>query len=508
MPELSEPVSLDLYLDRVLSEQDQILFREAAKAAQVSAFRAAYVMVWLSCAESLKRKFIELAPRDGNAGRVVGGIQRRESTHQAVDKYILEQAKKYGLLTETEFTRLEHVYTMRCVYGHPYEEQPTAEELVAAASTVVDVVLSQPTKLRHGYLQDQVHLLTERRAFLDDLFEAVERYADLIQTKADDSLHLWFLRKLWDKLQSIAIDPSMAVFLRRGIWFSIVYLRRTREIFDDWGVVEDLIQYPAVLSQVLSDQELFNRIGDSAQDMVVGFLLDESALDSGYLERLKDLASKDLLNGRQRERLAEFIREIPLEYLASSGIHPSYYADRIIEELKSRNWYVQNPAIKVLKNVGAERIGWISSGVQQRLGNNVLQAAEGSAREARSFLRAISNSEDPWPDDFIEGIITECFVNDDNEIRFKAECLYQALRCMRTIGEASRTAIIGRLVNRIQNGTWKHGWGPLHHKGKQESLEILEKVIGEDEIIFGVVKPLIEIVQGLETEEENGVQSF
>jgi hypothetical protein len=182
MPESPSPGPLDPYLDQVVSDQDRILFREAARTAQVSAFRAAYIMVWLSCAESLKRKFGELAPRDGNARKIVGDLQRKESTHQAVDKYILEQAKEYGLITETEFTRLEHVYTMRCVYGHPYEEQPTVEELSAAASTVVDIVLSQPTKLRHGYLQDQVRLLAEQPTFLDDLFEAVERYADLVQS--------------------------------------------------------------------------------------------------------------------------------------------------------------------------------------------------------------------------------------------------------------------------------------------------------------------------------------
>ena len=106
MPEQRNEGPLDPFLEEVLSDEDRVLFEEAAKAARVAAPRAAHLMIWLSCAESLKRKFREMAPRDGEAARISGEIAQRETNHKAVDKYLLQKAKEYGLVTDLEFTHI------------------------------------------------------------------------------------------------------------------------------------------------------------------------------------------------------------------------------------------------------------------------------------------------------------------------------------------------------------------------------------------------------------------
>ncbi len=313
---------LEPYLEEVLDEQDQVLFAEAVQSAGAGALRAAYLMTWLSCAESLKRRFKEMAPRDGSAKKIAGKVTRKEDAQQSVDSYLLDRAKEYGFIGETDHSRLMHVYNMRCIYGHPYEEQPSKEDLISAASTVLEVVLGRPLKLRHGYLDDQVRLLTKEKNFLDDVPEAVERYVEEVLPKVDEALHVWFLQKLWREAEKLARDPSMGVFLRRAVWFSIGYLKAKNDLMAEWDFVPDLTNCAVVASQILAEPTLFSRIGEHAQDVVVAHLVDFARTTSDFLYLLENLDRADALTSRQKERFTAALNGMQMAHIAESGIHP------------------------------------------------------------------------------------------------------------------------------------------------------------------------------------------
>ena len=76
----SQAVDLHKYALQILAEQDRPLFDDAVKAAEVGALRASYMMIWLACAESLKRRFREAQLRDHTAGNIVGTIENRKRT--------------------------------------------------------------------------------------------------------------------------------------------------------------------------------------------------------------------------------------------------------------------------------------------------------------------------------------------------------------------------------------------------------------------------------------------
>jgi hypothetical protein len=75
------------------------------------------------------------------------------------------------------FTILLNIYEMRCLYGHPYEEAPTDEQVTHAAAMVVEHVLAQPVRLRHGFGKPLLKSLLEEKNFLDDQASAVEAFA-------------------------------------------------------------------------------------------------------------------------------------------------------------------------------------------------------------------------------------------------------------------------------------------------------------------------------------------
>jgi hypothetical protein len=81
---------LDPYIADVLDDQDRELLEEASAALEAGASRIAYIGVWLAVAESLRRKFVELAPRDDVAGRHLRDIEIREGQHKAVDVMLIK----------------------------------------------------------------------------------------------------------------------------------------------------------------------------------------------------------------------------------------------------------------------------------------------------------------------------------------------------------------------------------------------------------------------------------
>ncbi|MHB1007016.1 MAG: hypothetical protein ACYC3S_15435 [Chloroflexota bacterium] len=491
------PNPLSRFLEEVASPEDKILFQEAVDAAAGGAYRAAYIMTWLSCAESLKRRFSELATRDNTAQKVTTRLSDMESQQRAIDKILLDEAKRYGLIKDSESVELEHVYAMRCVYGHPYEERPAIEALVAAARAVVDIVLSRPTKLRYGYLTEQVQLIMEDRSFLDDLQEPVQRYAQEVFPKVDDSLHFWFMRRLWERTETIAADASMGMFVRRGVWFTVAYLSHLpQESIRTWEVVSDLSKYPTALTQCAASPGLFAQASNHARDIIVGNLLRASESRGDHLRMLERLHDSGALTARQTERYVLTVKGSELSYLAAAGISPRYYAESIVAELKSHNWYRQNPAAAALLNVGSNRIGTLDRETQLTLGNNVLQAADGGSKGAITLLDVIADSQVEWPEAFVEGILIECAINDANEIRFKTGRAKQAIRALSVVSPESAQRIIDQLIERLSVGSIKEGWGRADER--TEMLAVLAEYVQDSRPYSSTVQQLASAIATLD----------
>jgi len=223
----SDAVDLSKYAEDILAQEDYPLFGEAVECAKIGALRSAYVMIWLACAESIRRRFREAKTRDHEAGKVVGKIEQSEREHKAVDKLLLDSAHSYGLISDSGRTILSHIYEMRCVYAHPYEQAPSQEKVTEAAASVVELVLSQPVRLRQGFGRRLIDGLLREKNYLDDYEPAVIVFAKGVFPRIDESVHAWLLEQYWAELEKIADDPSMAIFFRRGIWFSRAFLAET-----------------------------------------------------------------------------------------------------------------------------------------------------------------------------------------------------------------------------------------------------------------------------------------
>ncbi len=457
---MSNEAMLDLskYQNKVRADADKPLFDEAVKSARVRALRGAYILIWLSCLESLKRKFQEAASRDQNAGKIVGKLENQEKEHKSIDKTILSKAQEYGFVSDTAYQKLEHIYEMRCIFGHPYEEAPSVEEVIHAACTVVDQVLSKPTTLKQGYVASLIDRLRKEESYLDDYEPTVRRHAEDITPKLDDSVYTYLVEKYIKEIEPIVHDLSLKLFKNRAIWF----LRKFIEIVgcgiystDQW---HDLfMKYPNILSLILAKHsKLFKEIGQNAQDSIVSHLIKNSKSIPSNLSDLEYLCDEEVLNDRQKFNFEKAIKASEWETLQVSGLKISTFFNKLIEALKFYNWYKQNKAMQLIMRIDGKNFGKLTPKQAQILGRNILQAADGDARDAIWFLNRWIEEPNVWPNNILKGVLLECFLDDDYKFRLKTKRLSTIMKILSN--HEAKDRLIKCLYIKLKDSEPKQQW--------------------------------------------------
>ena len=468
---MTAPVDLSHYADNILAAEDRPLFDDAVEAGKAGALRAAYVMIWLACAESLKRRFREAQKRDGAADKIVGEIETKEKEHKAVDKFVLMKAHEYGFVSDSGHTVLNHIYEMRCLYGHPYEEAPSQEQVSHAAAVVVEHVLSKPVKLRHGFGKQLLKSLLEEPNFLDDQQTAVVAFTKDILPRLDESIHGWLLDNYWEALEKFSDDSSMAIFFRRGTWFSRTMLTEVGiDVFshDDWH--DRSSRFPKILMRVCSIADIFKEIGKRAQDSLVGLIIAESATRASVLTHLERLSINGALTMRQQERFVEHVSEMPSSAIRSAGLNTKTCYEKLIGAMKSHDWYTQNPAIDLIVSNGPDQAAELDENQQVNLGRNILQCADGREKSACTFLEELAKDRSLWPFDVVRGIALESFTNEENQIRFKDRHLGRVLSAIDQLDADQQEQIITEIAASVDAGIPKDWVDQEDFKGALNSL--------------------------------------
>lgn len=460
------PGALEKLEARVANSTDLVLFREVRRCFDARAYRAAYVMTWLATAESLKAKFIVMGNRDSQIGRVARQLEQMEAQRKPTDSFVLDKANEFGLLSPDEHVKLDHMLTMRNVYAHPLGAAPERVEVLAAVSVAVECVLSRPPLLRHGYAAEVVRSLLEDRHFLDDVESAVDEHARAVAARLHPTLIPFLFERLTKGLEALAGDPESAVFWRRGVSFAGTFLETTSPDFtsEEWSLPQRIEQCPRACSQVLAAAPIWPLLPRSAQDTVLGHLVEPHERGGGALplrsadvRRALSLRDQDLLTTRHRERLSAALASAPYDVLGSAGVSLRDYLGKVIDDLSSHDWYTQNPAANAVEHAGNSGVADLSPDDQVRLGRSILQAADGQSNGATAVLAKVEQSVEDCPTDFILGVLLECFTNELGLFRLNKHCLFTALRLATQHPQTEE--LWGQLLASVESSEPKYAWG-------------------------------------------------
>jgi len=194
----------------------------------------------------------------------------------------------------------------------------------------------------------------------------------------------------------------MKLFFSRGIWFTQSFLMHLGINFfsqDEWH--EMVGTYPKTMMRVFAPKELYIQISERTQDRLVGEILSESITRASILSSLEVLNKKGALSTRQSERFMASVNQLDVSKFASAQLSLNTCFNKIISNLKSQNWYVQNPTIDFVFANGPEEMINLKKEDQLLLGRNILQAGEGSASAANVFFEKTKQDSIVWPIDFI-----------------------------------------------------------------------------------------------------------
>lgn len=419
MPTISD------FRTRILSEEDKPLFEEAIVSADGGALRGAYILIWISCAESLKRKFKEAATRDNRAQQILTEIEAKEVSKQSADALILKRAHEYELIDDVALQKLTYIYDMRCVYSHPYESAPTEEELISATSVVVTEVLEKPTLYRRQYVETLIDRLTKNVNFLERSRTSIETYAREIAVRIDPGSYRHFANVYSSRLEAMANDPSLSDLVVRGIWFLPEFLKTVGTDFIDQDEWHNFVLGCPRISQMtfLKNEDLYDAIGRRACASLVSYALTNAAARPTGLKLLESFFERGKLSVAQRR---DFLA-IDFTVMKAAHLKTASAYDAIVTELKSHNWPRQNAAVEMLEANERQEIGQLDVDQQGNLGRNILQAADGDAGAAIAYLDALVSDHSGYPEAFIRGVLLEGLINESNAFRLKKEGLKKVL---------------------------------------------------------------------------------
>ena len=405
----------DIYLENVSDPQDIILFEDAIKSANLGMYRSAYILTWLCCAESLKRRFRECGKYDAKANDIYSQIINLEKKHKAADESILERAKNYGFISDFEHTRLKQLYELRCVYAHPYETAPTKINVESAISDIVNTVLSEPAMLSESYIDQLVNKLTNDINYINDYYVTVKKETQNWLNKINSLYYRYFIEKYSDIIEIYSNDNTKELFIRRAKWVIEEILLRTKyNIYTDEEWHNFIIKYPIFsINLAINNKDFFLNIGERAQDYLISKILEISNYAPGYLQILAPyLEDKDILRDNY-SRIISRINSLSLDAVKSSGLAFDYWIDSVFKELESGVFYRQNSAINLIKDYEQE-IHNLCIDKQYRLGEEIFNAAYRGAWTAKNYSNTFVANPKNYPIEFLRGFCS-ALINENEE---------------------------------------------------------------------------------------------
>lgn len=440
----------------IFAESDLILFDESFKCFSQKAIRSAYIMVWICIAESLRSKIAELSFKDKEASKVLRRIQDLEQQSTPQDKLILDKSHNLGLINNDEYKKLEHIRDMRNSYAHPTGAAPSIQEIDLAFHQAVEFVLSRPPQLKHGYVKGLIESIFFNRHFLEDNDVKINEYASTISPRLHPDVLPFLFTEVCEALKSCTDD----LIKRRAMHFVWGLLETSDSLLSDskWGIVNLIDKYSKIASTLLCTPIIWKKLPDQAQTMCFGNLAEPTKSDGSVqkpsafkIKRLIILKNNDCLTEKQLEKLEIILQEADYMELIQANVSLGDIIEHIIKELKKHNYYVQNPAIIMLKKFSIKDISDLKDELQLTLGRNILQSADGGATSAIGYIRSYLLDQEEVPSFLLIGLLKECFTNEKLEFRVKYTRLDDVLNVV--LKQKHPNSVLKKVIDDIEKST-------------------------------------------------------
>jgi hypothetical protein len=139
-----------------------------------------------------------------------------------------------------------------------------------------------------------------------------------------------------------------------------------------------------------------------------------------------------------------------IETLIQAKVPFVEFAARIVTQLKSYDWNIQNPTAEALLNVDDAQFDLLTPALQEQLGRNLLQAGQ-KAHECSNFISECAKGTKSMPARIVYGMLSEMFYNDAGLLRPKLGCADAVLKAVGRLAEQEQTKVIEEVAAAFQS---------------------------------------------------------
>ncbi len=398
-------MKFDIYLEKVKNEEDLILFKDAIKCANNGIYRGAFILTWLCGIESLKRRFKECGKQDKRANDTYSQIIKAEKQHKAVDESIIERALNYGFIDELEQEKLKQLYKLRSVFAHPYNAEPHVIELENAINLITAIILSRPTLLSEGFINNLVGKLSNDKCYLNDFEKNVKEETKIWVNKINPNYYKYFIENYTKIAEQTCADKSLQIFINRAKWVLEEFIKSIGYDIYNKNEWHDFVStYPKMsLFLAFRNPDFFLNIGILGQNYIINKVIELSSSYPSWLEILIPFLEKEEILRENHSKVLDLIQKTPFEALKSIRIPFKFICMHLIKELESGDFYRQNPATLNLQS-NENLLKEVPNEILLKLGKTLHEASLNNAFDAKEYITKIINNSGNYPIYFLFGI--------------------------------------------------------------------------------------------------------
>ena len=437
---------------KILNNDDKNIFNEAVRCLNNSCYRAGYIISWISIVENYKRKLFEASVSgDKQAEDSWQKIANLEKQKKSIDQQILEEIRKNNFIDNDEIEKLNFLYNQRCIFAHPYEKEPTGNELRYIISQSVEIALSKGIIYKKSFINKLIDDFYNKPYYLPLNKTAIINYAKRVLPRVDKNLFPYFFKSLYGKVgELIEKSKESDYVLQRYILFiNEIFKESDLPLSDSAWRLEDLtLKHPYTASVVFINNENWFLIPSRVKEILTEYVIqdDYSAKIEYARSAMSNFISKSNIEKEYYDKFNELLDKRPFTEISYLNFDYAKLYNRLIDELSSGDFYCQRDIIRFLENEkGKELLKSLNYKQLRKLGKEITFAAEHGCWEAQSFLKKIKFNE--WQFDFCFGLFLGCFFDRSGIINIKENYLRSILF---QINEFCKTKI-DRIFTRTKN---------------------------------------------------------
>ena len=409
-------------------------------------------MIWVLCAESLQKRLKQLSQNYKSIKKDLKTWNKEKNEAE-----LLKLCKKHDLISDSDCNHLNLIRKARNKYAHPNNVAPEKNQVLAYLFFALNSVLSKSSQYSFLEARNLLKLLLSDPIQLGNKNTIqIRSYSRNLISKLNPNIHepiLKLLFKLTEKLfNDFNVEKQKCIDI--GLILIKELILADNELIDESKCSEFLNNSKITSCNVFSEIEIWELIDENTRYKTFKYSSNfESEIFSeiDFITTFHKLNENDLLDTNLKEDFNKILDETPIDLVLNCDISTETKFEKIINNFKSYDWYIQNPTAKLVRQINLNQF---NDKQLEIIGRNLLQAADGGSRGSKTSIEYIlRNYNNNIPKSLIKGIAFEVFVNEKNEFRLKENYFRKIIIA---ISRDEFHSIYNELLDAIKNSNAKN----------------------------------------------------